>query len=167
MTQPRRSLGWLLLTVVLAPLLADLWLKWSFDQRADRFTTRSAILLSLREYQPDKPVRSRRPWLEVRVLLREEAAPNERVFQLHSDDGRYAQAHRIGETVPLWISSDVMMLTPPMRLRPFEWFPFLHIPVALIALGLGVLARMVAADAVQWLAPRRTGRQAAARKKTG
>lgn len=167
MTQPRRSLGWLLLTVVLAPLLADLWLKWSFDQRADRFTTRSAILLSLREYQPDKPVRSRRPWLEVRVLLREEAAPNERVFQLHSDDGRYAQAHRIGETVPLWISSDVMMLTPPMRLRPFEWFPFLHIPVALIALGLGVLARMVTKDAAQLLAPLPARRRQAARKKTG
>lgn len=154
--------------VVLAPLLADLWLKWSFDQRADGFTTRSAILLSLREYYPDKPVRNRRPWLEVRVLLPGEPAPSERVFQLHSDDARrYAHAHRIGDTVPLWVSTNVMMLTPPMRLRPFEWFPFLHIPAALIALGLGVLARMVAADAVQWLAPRRTGRQAAARKKTG
>jgi hypothetical protein len=172
-TRSRKSVYGLLLTAVLAPLLVDLWLKWSLDQRADGFTARSATLTSLRELQADQRPRDRRPRLEVRVQLPGEPAPNERVLQLSADEGaRYAQAHRVGDTVPVWVSSETMMVTPPLRLRPFEWFPFLHIPVALAALGLGVLARMVIKDAAQLLAPvpaRRPqgARTRRARKKAG
>lgn len=168
MTASRQSPGWLLLAVVLAPLLVDLWLKWSFDQRADAFTTQSATLLSMRTVPAERRFRDRRPGLEVRVQLPGEPAPNERVFELHPDEAaRYTQAHRVGEAVRVWVSSNTMMVTPPLRLRLFEWFPFLHLPVALVALGLGVLVRLVAKDAAPLLAPLPARRRQAARKKTG
>lgn len=119
------------------------------DRRADGFTERPATLLSLREFPASMDTgRHRRPWLEVRVELVQaqrpaDAAPRELAFRLRAEEAEaYARVHRPGEPVPVWASADELMITPPLRLRRFEWFPLFHISVALVSfmLVLAVLA---------------------------
>jgi hypothetical protein len=150
----RRALVMLLLLFVLTPVIVDAGLKWFFDQRADGFARQSATLLSMRELPAHRSFRDRRPSLEVRVRLAADPAPQERVFGLNPGEAAsYLQAHHVGEQVQLWVSPKEMTITPPLRLRLFEWFPMLHIPVAVVAVLLGMLGLAVTKDVTQLLTP--------------
>ena len=155
MALSRRAWLSLLLVVVLTPVIVDTGLKWFFDRRADGFTRQSARLLSMRELPAHRSFRDRRPSLEVRVALTTtDSTPRDQVFELHPDEAAlYRRAHHQGERVPVWVSPQEMMITPPLRLKLFEWFPMLHIPVAVVALLLGMLGLAVMKDTAQRLAP--------------
>lgn len=151
----RRALLFLLFVALAAPMLTDLGLHLVLEQRASGFSVQSATILSLQELPASLDTGRRpRPQLEVRLALPWGGATRVLAVRLRTDEAAdYARMHRPGEVVPVWMGAEGAMITPPLRLRLFEWFPYLHVPLAMGGFLLGLLALAIRSEVAQQPTP--------------